>query len=65
MAKFNIGDAVMIPGRIVAIKESDTGGIAYEVDSDIWRIPETAVRSDDGGMHLGLMQFERAIREKW
>lgn len=46
ITKFNTGDAILIPARIVSAEERD-GKITYSVDADIWNIPEDAIVESD------------------
>ena len=44
--KFNTGDAILIPARIVSAEERD-GKITYSVDADTWNVPEDAIVESD------------------
>lgn len=51
--KFNTGDRVLIPGQIVSARQKD-GGVFYEVDADVWQVPEESIRKDGVMVETGL-----------
>lgn len=60
VTKYNTGDIVMVPARIVSAREED-GAIVYDVDMVTWRVPEADVQLRDGMTNSEVLDFLRAI----
>lgn len=59
-SKYNIGDSVLIPGKIIGIGES-RGSLVYKIDTP-YEIPENAVILDRSGIAAANMEAYLQLR---
>lgn len=58
--KFNTGDPVLIPATIRSAKQSDAG-IVYEVNGEMWEVPEAVIHEDRNAIGPSLKAFAEAM----
>lgn len=64
ITKFNTGDAILIPAKIVSAEERD-GKITYSVDAKTWDIPEDAIiESDEAKIQDAFRAFSNTLNER-
>ena len=58
--KYNTGDQVLIPATIRSAKQDDAG-VVYEVDADLWGIPEAYIQTDSRAIGASMQAFAEAM----